>query len=131
MESGLINPRTPMEYPLHAFLASYREFPYREIGTHAVVSHCSHETPIPELRCHLFSALSPGPHAFRVNREIVFWEFAISVAPVHRTFQILNSDTDAALSSMSPSPRRAIGYREIAISNAVIPLHGKTPNVEP
>jgi hypothetical protein len=93
-DSVLTFPRNPMEYLFRAFLVSYRE-----IDTHAVVSHCSQESLIPDLRCYLSSVLSPRPHAFQINRQIMFQEFTISVAPIHKTFQVPNSDMRCHLSS--------------------------------
>jgi len=112
-DSVLTIPQNPMEYLFRAFLVSYRE-----IDTHAVVVHCSHESLIPDLRCYLSSVLSPGPHAFQINREIVFREFTISVAPIHGTFQLPNSDMRCHLSS---------AHDETQSSDACTPLGGFNP----
>jgi hypothetical protein len=114
MDSVLTIPRNPMEYLFHTFLVSYRE-----IGTHVIVSHFSHESPIPDLRYHLSFVLSPGPHAFQINREIVFREFAISVAPIHRTFQVPNSNMRCHLSSSHNETQSSDTYTPLGAFNPV------------
>jgi hypothetical protein len=114
MDSVLTIPRNPMEYLFRAFLVSYRE-----IGTHAVVSHCSHESLIPDLRCHLSSVLSPGPQTFQINREIAFREFTISIAPIHRTFQVPNSDMRCHLSSAHNKTQSFDTYTPLGAFNPV------------
>jgi hypothetical protein len=48
------------------FPCSCRDFTRREINTHAVVSHCPHNSPILELRCHL--SLPQGETQFSDTR---------------------------------------------------------------
>jgi hypothetical protein len=86
---------------------------------------------IPDLRCHLSSTLTPVD----APRVIGIWsrirDSCGSDSHDTQNPEMPNPDARAgALLHVTP-PRRAIGYREIAISVVEFPLHGKTPNAEP
>jgi hypothetical protein len=101
-----------------------REIAYRDIAIPVALVHETLQVPIPDMG----DTCPPLQHYY--SGAVAFRSFATSLAPIlssPRTPIYRSPMHVRTYSSTSPLSRRYIGYREIAISDATIPLSLETP----